>query len=84
MPPRNTAAALARTRDQAGTGQPFRTGTTSVAEKGRITVDLGPDLYRDLKRSATWHERKLADIVRELVSQWVADHPARDLPAEAS
>lgn len=79
-PPRNTAAALARTRDQGG--QPFRTASTSVAEKGRITIDLGPDLYRDLKRSATWHERKLADVVRELVGEWVASHPARDDPPE--
>jgi hypothetical protein len=74
--PRNTTAALKRTRDQAAAApKPFNTGTTSVAEKGRITVDLGPGLYRDLKRSATWHERKMNDIVRELVAGWVKDHP---------
>lgn len=76
-PPHNaTRAALARTRDAAPRStQPFHTGASTSAEKGRITVDLGPDLYRSFKTTAAWHDRKMNDVVRELVTAWLEDHP---------
>jgi len=78
LSPRDTTrAALARTKDSAAKeAQPFNTASaTTSGAKGRITVDLGPELYRKLKTSAAWHDRKMNDVVRDLVQQWIADHP---------
>lgn len=77
MAPReSTRAALARTREAVNrTPQPFSTGLTTSGEKGRITVDLGADRYRKFKTSAAWHDRKMNDVVRDLVDAWLAEHP---------
>lgn len=77
MSPReSTRAALARTRGVAAqSAQPFNTGMSTSAEKGRITVDLGPDLYRRFKTATAWHDRKMNDVVRELVTMWADEHP---------
>jgi hypothetical protein len=48
---------------------------STSGEKGRITVDLGPDLYRNFKTATAWHDRKMNDVVRELVTAWLKDHP---------
>jgi hypothetical protein len=61
---------------------PFNTGISTAGEKGRITVDLGPDLYRSLKTTTSWHGEQMSDVIRDLVSQWVAEHPIdNDAPA---
>jgi hypothetical protein len=71
-----TRAALARTRDAATrSSQPFHTAMSTSGEKGRITVDLGPDLYRNFNTATAWHDRKMNDVVRELVTAWLKDHP---------
>jgi hypothetical protein len=48
---------------------------STSGEKGRITVDLGPDLYRNFNTATAWHDRKMNDVVRELVTAWLKDHP---------
>jgi ParG len=71
-----TRAALLRTKQSAGKPVPaFSPGLSTSAEKGRITVDLGPELYRRFKATSAWDGRKMNDIVRELVSSWVEAHP---------
>ena len=77
LPPHDaTRAALARTRDAATRStRPFHTAMSTSGEKGRITVDLGPDLYRNFKTATAWHDRKMNDVVRELVTAWLKDHP---------
>jgi hypothetical protein len=75
MPAKSAKAALTRTRDQAGAESKPLNAKKSVRDTGRITVDLGADRYRDLTRAAAWHEQKMADVVRELIDGWLADHP---------
>ncbi len=82
MAARDTKAALAkaaqaRTRD---TEQPFNTAATNSAGtgKGRITVDLGPDVYRRLKMRAAGYDKMMNEIIRELVEGWIAEHPLVD------
>lgn len=76
MSPReSTRAALSRTKTAADrAASPFTTGSSS-ADKGRITVDLGPDLYRLFRTGTAWHSRKMNDVVRELVTAWLEEHP---------
>jgi hypothetical protein len=73
----STRAALSRTRGTAAakSGQPFNTGASSSGEKGRITVDLGTDLYRQFKASAALQGRQMNEVVRELVTAWLVEHP---------
>jgi hypothetical protein len=73
---KSTKAALEGTREVTTTRRsPFQTGIASSAEKGRVTIDLGPDLYRSLKTATSWHGEQMSDVIRDLVSQWVAEHP---------
>jgi len=81
MPPRDTRAALARTAGQTATEtKPFKTATTTVAEKGRLTVDLGAERYRELKIAAAYAGRQVSDVVRELVDAWTTEHGPGRLP----
>jgi len=81
LSPRDARAALARTRDASSrNAQPFTTAMSTSGEKGRITVDLGPDRYRQFKTSAAWHDRKMNDVVRDLVDAWLAEHPLDPIP----
>lgn len=74
MPRDDTRAALARTRQAADTSaQPFRT-SAGRDELGRITVDLH-EHYRPFKAACALEGRKMNEVVRELVAQWVAEHP---------
>ena len=76
VPREATRAALLRTKQPADKVAPaFSPGLSTSAEKGRITVDLGPELYRRFKAATAWDGRKMNDIVRELVSSWVDAHP---------
>ena len=73
---KSTKEALEGTRSVTVTRSlPFQTGIPTSAEKGRITVDLGPDLYRIFKTSSSWHGEQMSDVIRDLVSTWVAEHP---------
>jgi hypothetical protein len=73
---KNTKAALEGTRSVTATRSlPFQTGLGTSAEKGRVTIDLGPDLYRSLKTATSWHGEQMSDVIRDLVSTWVAEHP---------
>lgn len=73
---KSTKAALEGTRSVTVTrSSPFQTGITTSAEKGRVTIDLGPDLYRALKTATSWHGEQMSDVIRDLVSRWVAEHP---------
>jgi hypothetical protein len=82
LPPRNTAAAFARSRAQADPdARPFQEAPPplTLREKGRITVDLNTpadrDLYRDLNIAARVHGVKVAELVRTAMRSWLADHP---------
>jgi ParG len=71
-----TRAALLRTKQSVEKPAPvFSPGLSTSAEKGRITVDLGPELYRRFKAATAWDGRKMNDIVRELVTSWADSHP---------
>jgi len=73
---KSTKAALESTRSVTVTRSlPFQTGIGTNAEKGRVTIDLGPDLYRSLKTATSWHGEQMSDVIRDLVSAWVAEHP---------
>jgi hypothetical protein len=81
LPPRDTRAALARTGEQAATdAKPFKTATTTVAEKGRLTVDLGADRYRNFKIAAAYAGRQVSDVTRELIDGWTAENGPGELP----
>jgi hypothetical protein len=72
---KSTKAALESTRSVTVTrSSPFQTGIGS-AEKGRVTIDLGSDAYRAFKTATSWHGEQMSDVIRDLVSQWVAEHP---------
>jgi hypothetical protein len=71
-----TRAALARAAASADKKpQPFNTAASSGSDKGRITVDLGAELYRNFKTSCAWHDKQMNEVVRELVAAWFEDHP---------
>ena len=73
---KSTKAALENTRSVTVTRSlPFQRGLASSAEKGRVTIDLGPDLYRSLKTATSWHGEQMSDVIRDLVSTWVEAHP---------
>jgi hypothetical protein len=70
-----TRAALTRAAGQAATDdKPFKTASTTVAEKGRLTVDLGADRYRDFKIAAAYAGQKVSDVIRDLVDVWTTEH----------
>jgi len=81
MPARDATQALQRTAARAGVSKPFQDSPPplTVKEKGRITVDLNTplerDLYRDLNIAARVHGVKIAELVREAMRAWLADHP---------
>lgn len=45
-----------------------------AAKPVRITVDLDPDLYKDVKRWALEEDAKLADVTRALFRRLI-EHP---------
>jgi hypothetical protein len=76
---KSTKAALENTRSITVTrGLPFQTGIGTNSEKGRVTIDLGPDLYRIFKTASSWHGEQMSDVIRDLVSTWVANHPIQN------